>query len=232
MKNILLDLDGTLTDSSEGITKSLQYALEKLGRPVPVSEDMLCCIGPPLLHSFLEHFQVQPRSLAEQAVGFYRERYNRQGQFENRVYQGIPETLDILQARGFSLYLATAKPEVQARSILDHFKLSPYFTEIYGSGLNGAFSDKGELINHILRQEDLSVNDTVMVGDRKYDMIGAGKCAVRKIGVTYGFGTQEELSEAGADYIIDSPEDLTSLLGVPGELAEHRGVSPAIISMG
>jgi phosphoglycolate phosphatase len=221
MKNILLDLDGTLTDSSEGITKSLQYALEKLGRPVPISEEMLCCIGPPLLHSFLEHFQVQPKSLAEQAVGFYRERYNRQGQFENRVYRGIPETLDILQTRGFSLYLATAKPEVQARSILDHFKLSSYFAGIYGSGLNGALGDKGELIGHILRHEDLSVNDTVMVGDRKYDMIGAGKCAVRKIGVTYGFGTHEELSEAGADYIVDSPEALASLLGVPGALAGH-----------
>jgi len=218
MKNILLDLDGTLTDSSEGITKSLQYALEKLGRPVPPPKDLLCCIGPPLLQSFSEYFQVRPKALAEQAVGFYRERYIRQGQYENRVYQGIPEALEILQTRGFSLYLATAKPEVQARSILDHFQLSPYFAGIYGSGLNGALGDKGDLINHILCNEDLSENDTVMVGDRKYDMIGAGKCAVRKIGVTYGFGTHAELTEAGADYIVDSPGALVSLLGIPGAL--------------
>lgn len=219
MKNILLDLDGTLTDSSEGITKSLQYALEKLGQPVPPAEELLCCIGPPLLHSFLDHFQIQPRSLAEKAVGFYRERYNREGQFENRVYQGIPETLDTLKMRGFSLYLATAKPEVQARSILDHFNLSPYFSGIYGSSLSGALGDKGELIDHILRNEQLSVSDTIMVGDRKYDMIGADKCAVRKIGVTYGYGSEEELAEAGADYIIHSPTALADLLGVPGAFA-------------
>ena len=224
MKNILLDLDGTLTDSSEGITKSIQYALEQLGRPVPLSEDLLCCIGPPLLHSFLEYFQVQPRSLAEQAVGLYRERYNRQGQFENRVYNGIPETLCVLQSKGFSLFLATAKPEMQAKSILKHFKLLPYFAGVYGSNLDGTLGDKGELIDHILRNEDLSECETVMVGDRKYDMIGAGQCAVRKIGVTYGFGTHKELSEAGADYIVDSPEALVSLLGIPGALTGHRQV--------
>ena len=212
MRNILFDLDGTLTDSSLGITRCVQYALQQLGRPAPEADDLLFCIGPPLLESFASLMPGEPQGLAAEAVGHYRARYDREGKFENRVYDDIPETLAELRDRGCSLFVATAKPEIFARQILDHFGLSPFFKGIYGSRLDGGLGNKGELIGHILQEEKLAKDETLMIGDRKHDMIGARTCNIGKIGVTYGYGSEAELTEAGADYLAHAPLAIPLLL--------------------
>jgi len=221
MRNILFDLDGTLTDSSLGITRCVQYALQQLDRPIPAADDLLFCIGPPLFESFSTLLPGEPPGQAQEAVRLYRERYDREGKFENRVYADIPEALTELREQGYSLFVATAKPEIFARQILDHFDLSSSFDGIYGSRLDGGLGDKGELIGHILQEERLDRETTLMVGDRKHDMLGARACAVAGIGVTYGYGSQDELTEAGADYLVHAP------LAIPALLARLRAAASA-----
>lgn len=212
MRNILFDLDGTLTDSSLGITRCIQYALEQLGRPAPAADDLLFCIGPPLIESFATLLPAEPPSLAQEAVLLYRERFDQVGKFENRVYDDIPEALAALQEQGCCLYLATSKAEIFARQILDHFELSSFFSGIYGSRLDGSLCHKAELIGHILDAEGLPRDETVMIGDRKHDMIGASACGIGSIGVTYGFGSETELSDHGADYLVQTPLAIPQLL--------------------
>lgn len=207
IEHILFDLDGTLTDPKVGITRSIQYALEKLDRPVPAVDDLLWCIGPPLQES-LRKLLSPDANQTETAVSFYRERFNVVGKFENEVYPGIFEILDGLNTRGVNLFVATSKPAVFARDIIAHFDLLPFFKRIYGSELNGDLTDKGALISHILRNEMIAAQSTLMVGDRSYDILGAKKHAVRNIGVTYGYGTKVELIEAGADFVVDSPREI------------------------
>lgn len=209
--NILFDLDGTLTDSALGITRCIQHALKELGRPIPPMEDLYSCIGPPLITSFLGVLGVSDEAEAQRGVELYRTRYLSKGKFENRVYDGIMETLHILQQR-HTLFVATAKPHIQALPILDHFKLSPHFTNMYGSELNGRNSEKTELIATIIKKEGLDPEDTVMIGDRQYDMIGASNNKVTAIGVSYGFGSIEELRNAGALHIVDSPQAIPDLI--------------------
>jgi phosphoglycolate phosphatase len=221
MRNILFDLDGTLTDSSPGITRCIQYALEQLDQPIPAADDLHFCIGPPLFESFSTLLPGEQSGLAQEAVRLYRERYDRKGKFENRVYDDIPETLAELREQGYSLFVATAKPEIFARQILDHFGLFSAFDGIYGSRLDGGLGDKGQLIGHILREERLDREATLMVGDRKHDMIGARTCAVAGIGVTYGYGSTDELTEAGADYLVHAP------LAIPALLARLRTAASA-----
>lgn len=212
MNNILFDLDGTLTDSSLGITRCVQYALAQLGQPVPEADELLFCIGPPLIESFTALLADKAPNQAQEAVLLYRERFDRIGKFENRVYDDIPATLAGLQEQGCRLFVATAKPEIFARQILDHFELSPYFTGIYGSRLDGGLGDKGQLISHIIREEGLAKEETIMVGDRKHDMIGAKACAIGGIGVTYGYGSKAELVTAGAGHLVDQPLAIVELL--------------------
>ena len=207
IENILFDLDGTLTDPRVGITRSIQYALEKLDRPVPTAEDLLWCIGPPLLENFKKLLSPDDDP-AETAVSFYRERFSTVGKFENEVYPGIIEILDGLSAQGFTLFVATSKPVVFARDIIAHFGLLPFFKKVYGSELDGDLTDKGALISHILRNERIAAQSTLMVGDRSYDIHGAKKNGVCSLGVAYGYGTKIELIEAGADFIADSPREI------------------------
>jgi phosphoglycolate phosphatase len=209
---ILFDLDGTLIDPREGITRSIQYALEKLGRPAPESDRLLWCIGPPLKESFQILLDDTSSEPAEEALKHYRERYNRTGKFENKVYDGVPETLEALQLAGARLYIATSKPKVFADQIADHFKLRAYFESVYGSELTGERSDKAELIDHILSIERLDRQSTCMIGDRKHDIVGARQNDLNCIGVTYGYGSREELVKAGASRIIDNPKQLPALL--------------------
>jgi len=216
MHNILFDLDGTLTDSSLGITRCVQYALEQLGRPAPPAAELLFCIGPPLLESFTVLLPDGSADLAREAVRHYRDRFDRIGKFENRVYDDIPEALAALQDQDCRLFLATSKAEVFARQILHHFELAPFFTAIYGARLDGSLCDKSELIGHILEQEGLAPAETVMVGDRKHDLIGAAACRIGSIGVTYGFGSVEELTAHGADHLVDAP------LAIPDLVARLR----------
>ncbi|MCP4550645.1 MAG: HAD family hydrolase [Bacteroidetes bacterium] len=211
IKNIFFDLDGTLTDPKQGITKSVQYALEKLDRPIPKSKELLWCIGPPLLIS-LKKLLADNTILAEKALVYYRERYSQIGKFENQIYNNIPFVLNNLKKMGLSLFVATSKPYVFAKEITDHFDLSIYFKQIYGSELSGELSDKTDLIAHILKRENLDIHDTLMIGDRKYDILGAKKCGIKNLGVTYGYGSKNELLESGADFLVDNPSDISQVV--------------------
>jgi len=202
----LFDLDGTLTDPKAGITRSTQYALERLGRPVPEADALTWMIGPPLIASFTRLLS-EPAEAAE-AVRLYRERYSDVGMFENEVYPGIPALLQNLQEKGIRLYVATSKLQVFARRILDHFELSRFFIEIYGSELDNRNADKRDLIRHVLAQERFDPAHAVMIGDREHDAIGAKANGIASIGVTWGYGSRQELLDAGAACLVDDPHGL------------------------
>lgn len=217
IKNILFDLDGTLTDPASGITGSIQFALRKIGKLVPAVDDLLWCIGPPLMGSFRKILG-QDCDKAETALSLYRERYNAEGKYNNKIYAGIPETLQGLIEQGFNLFIATSKPQVFANDILIHFNLLHFFRGIYGSEFDGTLTDKGELIAYILKKEKISAKNTLMVGDRSYDILGAKKNGVYSVGVTYGYGTIEELIGSKADYIIDLPEEILEVAKNSGQI--------------
>lgn len=231
-RTVLLDLDGTLLDPKEGITRSIQYALRRLGRPVPAADRLLWCIGPPLLES-LERLLDGSPALAAEALHLYRERFGAVGMYEGRVYDGIPEALETLRGSGARLFVATAKPTAFAVEIASHFGLSPFFGEIYGSELDGRRTDKAELIAHVVASEGLDRSDTVMVGDRRHDVRGARRNGIAALGVSYGYGSREELIAAGAGDVVDRPAGLPgALLGdrpaVPGAGTRGAGVPGSI----
>ena len=215
IKNILFDLDGTLTDPWEGITRCIQHALEKMDYPVPDRKELIWCIGPPLVESFKKLLGTDNQDIAMKALYLYRERFGSVGKFENRVYPDIPDMLKQLNKHGFNIFLATSKPLVFSREIMDHFELSPYFKELYGSRLNGELCDKTELISHIMKKEQLQSHETVMVGDRKHDMIGAKNNHITAMGVTYGYGSRQELAGAMADHIVDAPQAIHDTVNYP-----------------
>lgn len=209
---LLFDLDGTLTDAKPGITRCIQYALTQLGRTAPTADALNWCVGPPLADSFAQLLQTEDAALIEQAVLFYREQYSTGGLFENALYPDIPQTLDHLRSQGYRLFVATAKPQVYAIAILEHFHLAALFDGIYGSELAGQRSHKGDLIQHIIQQETLTAHTTVMIGDRQQDILGAKQNQMRAIGVTYGYGTLDELQTHGADWIAHTPSDIPAVL--------------------
>lgn len=209
---VLFDLDGTLTDPKAGITRCIRYALETLGHPVPDENTLLWCIGPPLRESFKRLLNSTSDELVSEALRLYRERFNQKGKFENHVYPYIPHTLESLKTSGAKLFIATSKPTVFAEQIAVHFDLAQYFKGIYGSELSGERSDKKDLIAHIIRSERLDPSTTLMVGDRYHDMVGAKHNTIKAIGVTYGYGSPDELRQAGADAIVDSPAELSTIL--------------------
>ncbi|TNL53117.1 HAD-IA family hydrolase [Acinetobacter bereziniae] len=197
IKNILIDLDGTLTDPKVGITTSARYGLAKVGHPIPESENIDWIIGPPLKASLAKLLNVEANDvLAEQALLGYRERFAVTGLFENHVFEDVAQTLATLKDKGYRLFLATAKPEVYARQILDHFDLLSYFDYPYGSELNGERTNKAELIAYILDKEQLNPEQCLMVGDREHDIFGARKNGIETIAVEYGYGNQQELDLA------------------------------------
>jgi len=210
--NLLFDLDGTLTDPFEGITKCIAHALVKLGRPAPPHESLRWCIGPPLKNSLAKLLASDDDQLAEKALAIYRERFGSVGLFENEVYKDIPEVLGVLKEMGHTLYVATSKPAVYAERIVNHFGLRGYFRDIYGSELDGTRTDKTSLISHILQKESISSNGTFMIGDRKHDMIAAKANGVSGLGVLWGYGTREELEASGAYACIMQPRELVSTL--------------------
>jgi len=212
LSHLLLDLDGTLTDPKEGIVRSIQYALRKMGRPVLNSEDLDWCIGPPLRELFSKLIDSTDEALIEQTVAVFRERFATTGKYENQVYPGVAEMLTQLAQAGYNLYLATAKAAVYSRDILEHFDLSQYFDGIYGSELDGRLSNKSELIEMILEQEAIQPERAMMIGDRRHDIEGAKHNGVRTGGVTYGYGSAEELTAAGADILFHSPAEIARFL--------------------
>lgn len=220
---ILFDLDGTLTESGEGIIKSVEYALEKLGITENDPENLKRYVGPPLKESFMK-FSGLNEEQAEQGIGYYRERYTKVGMFENRLYPQIPELLEVLKINDKILGVASSKPEIFVNQILEHFGIAQYFQVIVGSELDGRRSKKEEVIEEaLLRLHMQTERDKVlMVGDKEQDVNGARSCGLQCIGVAYGYGTREELSQAGAVYIADTVEDL-GILASPNdeETTEH-----------
>ena len=208
--NVLFDLDGTLTDPFEGITNCIVYALETLGRTPPLATDLRWAIGPPLLGSMEQ--LLGSRELAIEGLRIYRERFSSVGLFENRVYDGIPELLITLLDRDFDLFVATSKPTVYTVRILENFSLDGFFKGVFGSELDGTRTDKGELIAHLLEAVGLDRAETVMVGDRSHDIIGARINGLESIGVLYGYGTREELVSAGATWLAETPEDIAKTI--------------------
>ncbi len=197
IKNILIDLDGTLTDPKVGITTSARYGLAKVGHSIAESENIDWIIGPPLKASLAKLLNVDvDDDLAEQALLGYRERFSVTGLFENHLFDDVTATLQELKKQGYKLFLATAKPEIYARQILQHFELLEYFDYPYGSELTGERTNKGDLIGYILQQEKLDPMECLMVGDREHDIFGARRFGIETIAVEYGYGSQQELDEA------------------------------------
>ncbi len=204
IKNILIDLDGTLTDPKVGITTSARYGLEKIGHPISDEINIDWIIGPPLKASLAKILNVEAdHVLAEQALMGYRERFAVKGLYENHVFEGVADTLAELKRRGYRLFVATAKPTVYAKQILEHFDLAQYFTDVHGSELNGDRTNKAELIQYILAQQQLQADQCMMVGDREHDIFGARHNGIETIAVSYGYGSQEELEVAQPKYKID-----------------------------
>ena len=211
IKHILFDLDGTIIDSEEGILNSVRYALEKMGYPIPEKKELNKFIGPPLFVSFSE-FCGMSKEDAEKAVACYREYYRPTGIYEFTVYSGVASMLKKLADSGRKLYLATSKPEIFARQILEHCDLAKYFTDITGSLLPSGRDTKVEVINHILATHTLDAADTVMVGDRHQDIEGAHEAGLLAIGITYGYGSEKELNRAGADVVAYSTKELYTII--------------------
>jgi len=209
--NILFDLDGTLTDSYEGITRSICHALTTLGKNPPPQNSLAWCVGPPLRNSLGILLESEDQQLVAEALAAYRERFRTVGIFENRMYRGVPAMLDALQEQRHTLYVATSKPAVFANRIVDYFGLRGYFEHVYGSGLDGALGDKKSLISHILTCEEIDPDETIMVGDREYDMAGARENGIRGVGVLWGYGSREELEASGAWACLCSPGSLISV---------------------
>ena len=212
LSNIFFDLDGTLTDSKEGIVNCIYYALEKLGYPVPEGFNVNDCLGPPLRLSFRRLLKTNDEALIERAVEIYRERFSTIGLFENRVYPGIPELLSALRENDFKLYVVTTKPRVFAERIIEHFQLAQRFVAIYGTELNGQFDNKADLIEFILKAKQLRAEETVMVGDKREDITAGQANRTGTIGVTYGYGTRREITEAAPDDICGSPEEIGQVI--------------------
>lgn len=208
-KAILFDLDGTLTDSGDGIINSVIPALEHFGIAIPSREELRVFVGPPLHDTFLR-FGV-PADQLDIATEIYRSRYIPIGKFENAPYPGIPELLETLKTEGHKLFVATSKPEPMAVEILEHFDLARYFDRICGASMDTSRSSKEAVIAYLLEQNG-SAENMVMVGDTKYDVIGAKAHDIPTIGVSWGYGEIEEMLEAGAAAIAHTTQELLELL--------------------
>lgn len=209
---ILFDLDGTLTDPKDGILNSILYALKWLGIMEDDLNRLLKFIGPPLKDSFMEYYGLE-EDTAVHAIEKYREYFSTKGIFENKVYPGIPDLLKELSALGKTLVLATSKPTTFAQRILDHFNLASYFHFTGGSNLDGSRTQKSEVINYVLNEISFPAHfKAVMIGDRKYDIIGAKESGIDSIGVLYGYGSQQELKKENPTHIVDSVDDLRVIL--------------------
>ncbi|WP_092141687.1 HAD family hydrolase [Bradyrhizobium sp. NFR13] len=205
MDTVFFDLDGTLTDPKIGITGSIQYALGKMGLPVPTQDELTWCIGPPLRASFVALLGGED---ADRGVELYRERFGTIGLFENTLYPGIADTLTAVTAPGRRLFVATSKPHVFADRIIDHFGLRKYFTRVFGSELDGTRVDKSDLLRYALDETAADPARAIMIGDRKHDIIGAANNGIPGIGVLYGYGGREELTSAGARHLVASPAEI------------------------
>ncbi|OCB00156.1 HAD family hydrolase [Clostridium beijerinckii] len=209
---ILFDLDGTLTDSGEGITKSVQYALKSFGILVDDLKELNKFIGPPLKDSFKEYYNFDEEK-AQLGLVKYREYFAEKGIYENKLYDGIPELLEVLKKNNKKIVLATSKPEVYARQILQYFKIDKYFDFAAGADFEETRVNKGDVIKYALQEANITdVSNVIMVGDREHDIIGAKENNIKSVGVLYGFGDVIELTQARAEYIVKDTEELLNIL--------------------
>jgi phosphoglycolate phosphatase len=205
MKAVFFDLDGTLTDSGEGIINCAILALEHFGLPIPSREALRVFVGPPLDQSFINHGV--PADKTDEAIRVYRSRYTTVGKFENFPYPGVEELLQKLKNEGCRLFVATSKPEGMSVEILEKFGLAHYFEKICGATLDGSRSHKADVIAYLLGQVD-GVENVVMVGDTAFDVIGAKAHGIPTIGVSWGYGKVSDMTDAGAVSIANSMEEL------------------------
>lgn len=211
-KVILFDLDGTLSDPVVGITKSVQYALEKMGIKEPDLNKLACFIGPPLHVGFAEYYDFDKEE-TQKAIALFRERFKEKGMFENELYPNIPALLQLLKKKQFILIVATSKPTVFAKQILKYFQIDHYFDFVVGSNLDGTRADKTEIIEYIINKyKEYPRKDFTMIGDRKHDIIGANNTGIKSIGVTYGYGSIEELKLAEPLCTVKSVAELEKVL--------------------
>lgn len=222
--NVLLDLDGTLTDSAEGIVRSMQYALQQMRRPVPDDAALRQLIGPPTQLTFAQLLGSDDRALIDETVRYYRERFSSVGLYENRLYPGIPDMLDGLRALGCRMLLATSKPRVYALRIVEHFELGRWLSGVYGAELDGTRADKAELLRHLLQTEQLDPAGCLMVGDRRHDVLGAHANGVTVCSVLWGYGERDELLAAGTDGFCATPAELVAR--VSARLGAPRRIQP------
>ena len=208
-KAIFFDLDGTLTDSGEGIINCAALALEHFGFPVPSREEMGVFVGPPLDKTFVE-FGV-PADKADEAIRVFRSRYLVVGKFENTPYPGIHQLLDILKKQGYRLFVATSKPETTAVEILNKFELAPYFEVICGATFDTNRVHKADVIAYLLEQIG-NPQDVLMVGDTEFDVLGAAAHGIDTIGVAWGYGKVEAMEKAGAIAIANTMDELLQLI--------------------
>lgn len=211
-KYILFDLDGTVTDPMIGITKSVQYALNKFDIEVEDLNELCKFIGPPLKDSFMNFYNFTEED-ALNAITYYREYFSTKGLYENTVYENFEDMLISLKEKNKSLIIATSKPTVFAEKILEHFNLKKYFDFIAGSNLDNTRTKKADVISYALEQQGITeVSEIVMIGDREHDVIGAKALNIESIGVLHGYGSYDELSNSGANYIVKDVKELHSLL--------------------
>ncbi len=214
-KYVLFDLDGTLTDPKEGITKSVSYALKAYGIDEPDLDKLEPFIGPPLKNSFMEFYGFN-ETKAEEAVLKYRERFSDVGKFENEIYDGVAVMLKRLKSHGFHLAVASSKPQPFVEEILEHFHIAEYFEVVVGSGLDGSLSTKEEVVhlalNQLFHYRPIKNDEVYMVGDRRFDVEGAKFAGVEAVAVAYGYGSLEELKAAKADYIVMTVQELSDFL--------------------
>jgi phosphoglycolate phosphatase len=214
MKNhfVLFDLDGTITDSSEGIINSIQYALKKMGKEENDRDRLRSYVGPSLKHTFLTHYFPEGKEY-EKAIVFYRKYYSEKGIFENRLYDGITNVFADILRQGGKIALATAKPTYFAKIILRHFGIIDKFETIVGSHLNGTRTSKNEIIFEVLDQFGFPNSDNIfMIGDREYDVFGGKFHNLKTIGVKYGYAPFGELENAKPDHIIFSTKEIMDCL--------------------
>lgn len=208
-KAIFFDLDGTLTDSGEGIMNCAELALRHFGLPIPSREEMRVFVGPPLDQTFIK-FGV-PAQKAQEAIEVFRSRYRTVGKFENFPYPGIREALQTLKEQGHRLFVATSKPEILANEVLGHFELAEFFEQIAGATLDGSRSHKADVITYLLGLTG-DVGQTVMVGDTAFDVTGAAAHGIPTVGVSWGYGEVADMEKAGAIAIAHSMDELVELL--------------------
>lgn len=208
---ILFDLDGTLTDPGLGITNSVAYALERYGIEVENRESLYPFIGPPLADSFMKFYGFDSEK-AMDAIRVYREYFRDKGIFENEVYEGVRELLENIKASGRKTVLATSKPEEFAVRILEHFDLAKYFDVVAGASMDEKRNKKGDVIKYAMEKGAFRSENAVMIGDREHDIFGARENGLDSIGVLYGYGSRQELENAGADYIAETVQDILRYL--------------------